>query len=90
MKVHYLSDFFQETNEGEHFLLELVFAFADNDEFLYFEYNIDESDSQYSNTIEKFTGKYKQEWFRPRSVQEALERGCDFLIEALVLAKRKI
>lgn len=46
-------------------------------------------DPQYTNTIEKFIGKYKQEWFRPKSVQEAITNGCGFLFEAIVLNKKE-
>lgn len=43
MNVHYLSNIIPESKDSLSFLIELVFAFADNDEFLYFEYNVHES-----------------------------------------------
>ncbi|KUP24595.1 hypothetical protein [Paenibacillus sp. DMB5] len=89
MNVHYLSNIIPASEDSSSFLMELVFAFAGRDEFLYLEYNLHESDPQYSNAIEKFIGKYKHEWFRPKSVQEALEIEWSFLIEALVLTKNK-
>ncbi|CAM4480258.1 hypothetical protein [Paenibacillus typhae] len=89
MNVHYLSNIIPASEDSSSFLMELVFAFAGRDEFLYLEYNLHESDPQYSNDIETFSGKYKQEWFRPKSVQEALEIEWSFLIEALVLTKNK-
>ncbi|MDF9845070.1 MULTISPECIES: hypothetical protein [unclassified Paenibacillus] len=89
MNVHYLCNIIPESKDSLSFLMELIFAFAGKDEFLYFEYNVYESDPGYSNTIEKFTGKYKQEWFRPESVQDAIKNGCDFLIEAVVLTQKE-
>ncbi|WP_310832780.1 hypothetical protein [Paenibacillus pedocola] len=90
MKVHYLTDIFQETNDGSDFLRALIFAFASSEEFLYLEYNIHESDPMYySHNVELFMSKFKQPWFRPKSIHESLKIEPSFLVEAIVLSKNK-
>lgn len=56
MNVHYLSNIISASEDSSSFLVELVLVFAGRDEFLYLEYNLHESDPQYSNDIETVLG----------------------------------